>query len=70
MPCILSGWISSFWNLRLVHHVEADLLHRLAQQLDVGVDGERQVELHRRPVAAEVGDVGELAERHDVSWPF
>ena len=44
----------------------ADLLHRLAQQLDVGVVREGEVELHRRPVAAEIGDVGELAERHDV----
>ena len=53
-------------DLRILHHLLADLLGRLAQLLEVGVAGEAQVEFHRRPVAAEIGDLAELAERDGV----
>src|SRR4029079_14583910 len=53
-------------ELRFLHHLHADLLHGLAHELDVGVACEPHVELDRLPVAAEVGDRGELAERDRV----
>ena len=65
-PCILNGARISALISGYLHHVGADLLGRLAQLLDVGVAGEAQIELHRDPVAAEVGDLAELAERDGV----
>ena len=49
-------------ELRLLHHVRADLLGRFAQLFEVGVARERQVELHGRPVATEIRDLSQRAE--------
>jgi len=65
-PCILSGCIRIGLKVGSSIMSVPSFLHRLAQQLDVGAVREGEVELHHRPVAAEVGDVPDLAERHDV----
>ena len=49
-------------ELRLLHHREADLFHSLTQFLYVRVAGKAQIEFHRRPIPAEIGDLAKLTE--------
>jgi hypothetical protein len=50
-------------------HREADLLDRLADVLEVDIGIDAQVELHGRPVAAEIGDRLELPVGDRVHLP-
>ena len=50
-------------DVRAGQEIAADLLEQSADQLDVGVERQPEVQLHDRPVAAVVGELVDLAER-------
>src|SRR3954451_20857004 len=54
-------------KLRILEHLLPQLLDRFARLLDDGVAVEPDSELHRRPVAREVGDLADRTERDGVN---
>ncbi len=54
---------------RIVHQLLAELLDDLAHLFDIGVISHPERQLHHRPVAGEVLDMLDSAERNGCQWP-